>query len=75
MGNLSLSALLVRLKAFQKYLMILQNSSEWNHWCGEFVLERSSSETQSISIAMEPWYVEHRAFAVEAYFKKTTILS
>ena len=30
----------------QKYLTILQNSCEWNHWLGEFVLERSSSETQ-----------------------------
>jgi len=53
----------------QKYLMILQNSCEWNHWHEEFVLERSSSETQSISVAMERWSVEHRAFAVEMYFK------
>jgi len=37
---------------------------------GEFVLERSSSETQSISVAMERWSVDHRAFAVETYFKK-----
>ena len=36
----------------------------------EFVLERSSSETQSISVAMERWSVEHRAFAVETYLKK-----
>jgi hypothetical protein len=49
--------------------MIWQNSSEWNPWRGEFVLERSSSETQSISIAMEHWSVEHRAFAVERYLK------
>jgi len=48
----------------------LQNSFEWNRWRGEFVLERSSSETQSISVAMERWSVEHRAFAVETYFKK-----
>jgi hypothetical protein len=27
------------------------------------------SETQSISVAMKRWSVEHRAFAVEAYFK------
>jgi len=53
----------------QKYLTILQNSCEWNRWRGEFVLERSSSETQSISVAMERWSVEHRAFAVETYFK------
>jgi hypothetical protein len=52
----------------QKYLMILQNSCEWNRWHGEFVLERSSSETQSISDAMERWSVQHRAFAVETYF-------
>jgi len=45
----------------QKYLMILQNSFEWNRWRGEFVLERSSSEAQSISVAMERWSVEHRA--------------
>jgi hypothetical protein len=53
----------------QKYLTILQSSCEWNRWCGEFVLERPSSETQSISVAMERWSVQHRAFAVESYFK------
>jgi hypothetical protein len=53
----------------QKYLTILQNSCEWNRWRWEFVLERSPSETQSISVAMERWSVEHRAFAVETYFK------
>jgi len=53
----------------QKYLTILQNSCEWNRWRGEFVLERPSSETQSISVAMERWSVEHRVFAVETYFK------
>ena len=37
----------------QKYLTILQNSCEWNRWREEFVLERLSSETQSISVAME----------------------
>jgi hypothetical protein len=50
--------------------MILQHSCEWNRWRGEFVLERSSSETQRISVAMERWFVEHRPFAVETYFKK-----
>jgi len=63
------SSLYVRYRVRQKYLMILQNSCEWNRWRGEFVLERSSSETQSISVAMERWSVEHRAFAVETYFK------
>jgi len=53
----------------QKYLTILQHSCEWNRWRGEFVLERSSSDTQSISVAMERWSVEHRAFAVEMIFK------
>ena len=48
----------------------MQNSCEWNRWCGGFVLERSSSETQSISVAMERWSVEHRAFAVETVFQK-----
>jgi hypothetical protein len=56
-------------KIWQKYLTILQNSCEWNHWRGEFVLECSSSEDQSISVAMEYWSVEHWAFAVETYFK------
>jgi len=49
----------------QKYLTIWQYSCEWNRWRGEFVLERPSSETESISVAMERWSVEHRAFAVE----------
>ena len=53
----------------QKYLTTLQNSCECNRWRGEFVLERSSSENQRISVAMERWSVEHRAFAVETYFK------
>jgi hypothetical protein len=50
-------------------MTIWQNSSEWNRWHGEFVLERSSSTTQSISVAMEHWSVEHRAFSVETYLK------
>jgi len=53
----------------QKYLTNLQHSCEWNRWRGEFVLKRPSSETQSISVAMELWSVEHRTFAVETYFK------
>jgi hypothetical protein len=57
----------------QKYLTIMQNSCEWNRWRGEFVLERPSNETQSISVVMERWSVEHRAFAVETYFKKTIL--
>jgi hypothetical protein len=55
----------------QKCLTILQNNSDWNRWRGEFVLERPSSENQSISVAMERWSVEHRAFAVETYFKNS----
>jgi hypothetical protein len=58
----------------QKYLTILQNGCEWNRWHGEFILERSSSETQSISVAMERWSVEHQAFAVETYFKNNDLL-
>jgi hypothetical protein len=46
-----------------------QNSFEWNCWRGEFVLERSSSETQSISVAMKRWSVDHWTFAVKTYFK------
>ena len=53
----------------QKYLTILQNSCEWNRWRVEFVLERPSSATQSISVGMERWSVEHRVFAVETIFK------
>ena len=45
------------------------NQCEWNRWRGEFVLERSSSETQSISVAMERWSVEQLAFPVETIFK------
>jgi hypothetical protein len=52
----------------QKYLTIWQHSCEWNRWHGEFVLESPSSETQSISVAMQCWSVQHRAFAVETYF-------
>ena len=36
---------------------------------GEFVLERSTSETENISVAIERWSAEHRAFAVETIFK------
>jgi hypothetical protein len=46
-----------------------RHSRWWNRWHGEFVLERSSSETQSISVAMERWSVEHQVFAVEMIFK------
>ena len=53
----------------QKYLTILQSSCEWNRWREEFVLERPANEAQRISVAMERWSVEHRAFAVETYFK------
>ena len=53
----------------QKYLTIWQHSCEWNRWHGEFFLERSSRETQSISVAMERWPVEHWAFTVETIFK------
>jgi len=51
-----------------------QNSFEWNRWRGEFALERSSSEIQSISVAMERWSVQHRAFAVETYLKNNDSL-
>jgi hypothetical protein len=42
---------------------------------GEFVLERSSSETQSISVVMERWSVQHRTFAVETYLKNNSVLT
>jgi hypothetical protein len=58
----------------QKYLTILQNSCEWNRWRGEFVLERPTSEAQSISVVMEHWSVEHQVFAVETYFKNNDSL-
>jgi len=62
--------LTLKYRVRQKYLTILQNSCEWNRWRGEFFLDRPSSETQSISVAMELWSVEHRAFGVETYLKK-----
>jgi len=49
--------------------MIWQHSCEWNHWHGVFVLQRPSSEIQSISDAIEHWSAEHWAFAVDTYFK------
>jgi len=52
-----------------KYLTIFQHRCEWNCWREKFVFERPSSETQSISVAMERWSVEHRAFTVETYLK------
>ena len=55
-------------RVHQKYLAIWRHNCEWNRWCGEFVLERPSSETRSISVAVECWSVEHWAFAVETYF-------
>jgi len=56
-------------------MTICQHGCEWNRWRGEFVLERSSSETQSILVAMERWSVEHRAFALETYFKNNDSVS
>jgi len=58
----------------QKYLTIWQHSCDWNRWRGEFVLEHPSSETQSISVAMERWSVEHRT-SLWRRISKTTILS
>jgi transposase len=40
----------------------------------EFLLERPSSLTQSISVAMERWSLEHRAFAVESYLKNDSVV-
>jgi hypothetical protein len=53
----------------QKYLMIWKHSCKWNRWRRELVLESTSSEIQSISVAMERWSVEDRAFALETYLK------
>ena len=60
---------ILRYRVQQIYLTIWQHSCERNRWRGEFVLECPSSGTQSISVAMERWSVEHWAFAVEMYFK------
>jgi len=60
---------IMKYRVRQKYLMILQISCEWNRWRGEFVLQRPSSETQSISVAMERWSVEHRVFDVKTILK------
>jgi hypothetical protein len=59
----------------QKYLTVWQHNCEWNRWHGEFFLERPSSETQSISVAMECWSVEHWAFAVETYLKNNSVMT
>ena len=48
---------------------VWQHSCEWNRWGGEFVLELPCSRTQSISVAMEHWSVEHWAFALKTYLK------
>jgi hypothetical protein len=40
----------------------------------EFVLERSSSQQQSISVAMERWSVEHRGFVVETILKNDSVV-
>jgi hypothetical protein len=53
----------------QKNLTILQHCCEWYSWRGEVVLERPSSKTQNISVAMERWSVQQRAFAMETYLK------
>jgi len=58
----------------QKYLTIWQHSCEWDRSRREFVLERPSSETQSISVAMERWSVEHRA-SLWRRISRTTVLS
>jgi hypothetical protein len=65
--EITVHTLLYRVR--QKYMTIWHDTSEGNCWHGEFVLECSSSETQSISFAMECWSVEHQAFAVETYSK------
>ena len=52
----------------QKYPTIWQHNCERYRWRGVFVLERPSNETQSTSVAMECWSVQHWAFAVETYF-------
>ena len=67
MSPANLTVLIYRV--LQKNLMILQHCCEWYRWRGEVVLERPSSKTQSISVAMERWSVQHRAFAVETYLK------
>ena len=41
----------------------------------EFVLERTSNETQSISVAMERWSVEQWAFDVDTYLTLRRLMS
>jgi hypothetical protein len=57
-----------------KYLTICKLSCECNRWRVEFLLERPSSLTQSILVAMERWSLDHRAFAVESYFKNDSVV-
>jgi hypothetical protein len=58
----------------QKYLTICQHRYEWNCWRGEFVFEWPSSETQSISVAMESWSV-NIGLSLWRHISKTKILS
>jgi hypothetical protein len=72
---LGLSQLLINMqewvyRVWQKYLTIWQHSCEWNCWPGEFVLECPFSETQSISVGIERWSVEHQAFCCGDIFQK-----
>jgi hypothetical protein len=60
----------VTYRVWQKYLTILKTSCKWNCWRGEFVLERPSNETQSISVAMKRWSVEHKSFRCGHDFQK-----
>ena len=58
----------------QKYLTILQNSCQWNRWRGEFILERSSCETQSIQLPLSAglWSI---GLLLWRRISETTILS
>ena len=62
-----LSALPARLKAFQLPWSSAPFQRDSKHFSCHGVLH-PSSETQSISVVMECWSVEHPAFAVETYF-------
>jgi hypothetical protein len=46
-----------------------------NRWRGKSVLVRRSSETQSISVAMERWSVKNRVFAVDSIFKNDSVVT
>jgi len=58
-------------RAWQKNLMVFKPRCIGNCvvWCGVMQPRSVASWFHAISVAMEQWTAQNRAFAVEAYFK------